>query len=215
MHLEVLVEDASGAALLSAVLPKICGSWGQPHTWKIIPYKGIGHLPRNLHTTADPAKRVLLHQLPRILAGYAHLPAGEWAVVVVVDVDRRDCVAFKQELQRIVVGRNSKLQVLFRLAVEEMESWLLGDRTALMAVFPDAKVPVLETYVQDSICGTWEVLADVVFPGGAKRLVAEGYPRIGQEKLKWATSVGSRIDIQANRSRSFQVFREGIERLCS
>ena len=48
MHFEILIEDASGKIMLESVIGKILGSYGQPHTWKIIAYKGIGRLPKNL-----------------------------------------------------------------------------------------------------------------------------------------------------------------------
>lgn len=56
---------------------------------------------------------------------------------------------------------------------EEIEAWLLGDRHALLSAYPHAKMHVLNTYVQDSICGTWEVLADAVYPGGTSKLSRE------------------------------------------
>jgi hypothetical protein len=33
MHIEILVEDSSGQKLLEAVLPKLLGEYGEPHTW--------------------------------------------------------------------------------------------------------------------------------------------------------------------------------------
>ena len=43
-------------------------------------------------------------------------------------------------------------------AIEESEAWLLGDREALIAAYPDINLEILDTYVQDSQCGTWELL---------------------------------------------------------
>ncbi len=48
MHYEILVEDASGKIALKAILEKILGPNGQDHTYRIISYKGIGHIPKNL-----------------------------------------------------------------------------------------------------------------------------------------------------------------------
>ena len=81
MHIEVLVEDSSGAKLLETLLPQVIGEQGMPHTWRLHPYKGIGRLPTGLSAKADPAKRALLDQLPRLLAGYGRTP-GIDAVVV-------------------------------------------------------------------------------------------------------------------------------------
>ena len=69
MHIEILVEDASGKKLLEAVLPKLLGAYGEPHTWNMHAYKGVGRIPSNLKGRADPAKRILLDQLPRLLQG--------------------------------------------------------------------------------------------------------------------------------------------------
>jgi hypothetical protein len=84
MHIEILIEDSSGEQLLKSVLPHILGPQGEPHTWRLHSYKGIGRIPRGLKTTADAAKRILLDQLPRILRGCAKTP-GIDAVVVVLD----------------------------------------------------------------------------------------------------------------------------------
>ena len=102
MHIEFLVEDSSGRELLQILLPllpMLLGEQGNPHTWRAHPYKGIGRLPRNSLTPGtDPAKRILLDQLPRILRGLGNTP-GVDAIVIVLDVDTRDCVSFLTELK--------------------------------------------------------------------------------------------------------------------
>jgi hypothetical protein len=214
MHFEILVEDASGGLLLSSLLPKILGASGDQHTWRTHAYRGIGVLPRDLRGETDPWKRVLLDRLPKILAGYGvSLRGQDSAVVVVVDLDDRDCVKFKRELLQVLEGCRPKPICLFRIAIEETEAWLLGDRDAILRAFPRARRNVLDSYVQDSICGTWEKLADAVFPGGAAELGADGYPRVGEEKCRWAAQVGPRLDVASNRSPSFQVFRRGLLKL--
>ena len=214
MHFEVLVEDRSGALALEAILPKILGPNGSDHSWRLLPYRGIGRLPRNLTAGGDPAKRILLDNLPRLLRGYGrslrHMPA---AVVVVVDLDDRDCMAFKQELLDALDACRPAPTTLFRIAIEEGEAWLLGDRDAVVAAYPEAKTAVLDHYDQDSICGTWEVLADAVHPGGAARLKRLGYPAAGAAKRDWAEKIAPHMDMERNRSGSFQVFRDGVRRL--
>jgi hypothetical protein len=214
MHFEILVEDASGELLLGALLPRILGKNGDPHTWRTHAYRGIGRLPKDLRGKTDPWKRILLDQLPRILNGYGRsFPGTDAAVVVVVDLDDRDCVGFKQELLQIQKRCHPGPKVLFRLAIEEMEAWLLGDRNAIVKAFPRAKMHALHSYRQDSICGTWETLADTLFPGGSPALKAEGYPRIGEEKCKWASLIGPHLDLESNLSTSLRVFRSGLLKL--
>ena len=214
MHFEILVEDASGKIALESILEKIIGPNGQGHTYKIISYKGIGRIPKDLRGTTDPQKRILLDRLPKLLKGYGkslqNFPA---AVVVVVDLDNKDCLVFKQELVDILRNCTPQPTTLFRIAIEEGEAWLLGDRNAVKSVYPRVKEQVLNTYVQDSICGTWEKLADAVYPGGSQKLKKLGWPYTGQAKCEWAKNIAPHLDVETNRSRSFQVFRDGIRNL--
>lgn len=103
MHIEILVEDSSGERLLDCLLPQILGPQGMPHTWRLHVYKGIGRIPPGLTTSSDPAKRILLNQLPKILRGYGRTP-GIDAVVIVLDSDRRNCAAFLGELKALAEG---------------------------------------------------------------------------------------------------------------
>ncbi|MEA3438368.1 MAG: DUF4276 family protein [Thermodesulfobacteriota bacterium] len=214
MHFEILVEDASGKISLKSILEKILGPNGQNHTYRIISYKGIGRIPKNLRGTTDPQKRILLDRLPKLLRGYGksfqNLPA---AVVVVVDLDDKDCLVFKQEMLDILNTCNPQPTTLFRIAIEEVEAWLLGDRNAVKAAFPRAKKQILNAYVQDSICGTWEKLADAVYPGGSQKLKQLGWPHTGQAKCEWANNIAPHLDVEGNQSRNFQVFRDGIRNL--
>ena len=214
MHIEFLVEDSSGEKLLAQLLQRILGEQGASHTWRLKAYKGIGRIPQGLTAKADPAKRMLLDQLPRLLQGYGKTP-GIDAVVVVLDTDWRDCKDFLQELKSLVQGCKSAPRTLFRLAVEEMEAWYLGDREALLRAYPRAKRDVLDRYVQDSVCGTWELLADAVYPGGTAAIRKAGWPLPGQIKHAWAEKIGPFMSINQNMSPSFGKFRDGLSRMIS
>ena len=214
MHFEVLVEDQSGGIALDVVLEKILGANGQRHSWRLHPYKGIGRIPANLHAAPNPRKRLLLNHLPRLLRGYGRsLQPGRDCVLVVVDLDTQDCIRLKQELLGVLQACNPRPTTLFRIAIEECEAWLLGDRDAVKAAYPNAKDPVLNRYAQDSICGTWEVLADAVHRGGSAPLKRAGYPTAGRAKCDWARNIAPRMDVSRNRSKSFQVFRDGVKDL--
>ena len=212
MHIEILVEDSSGERLLDGLLPRILGPQGSPHTWRLHAYKGIGCIPPNLRTSADPAKRILLDQLPKILRGYGRTP-GIDAVVIVLDSDHRDCAMFLKELKALAEGCDPAPKTLFRLAIEEVEAWYLGDQLALTKAYPRAKLQVIEGYVQDSVCGTWELLADAVHPGGAAAIKKAGWPLPGQVKHDWALRIGPLMDIDHNQSPSFHKLRSGLRRL--
>lgn len=212
MHIEILVEDSSGEKLLESLLPKIFGTQGDPHSWRVHAYKGIGRIPKNLNAGGDPDKRILLDQLPRLLRGYGNTP-GIDAVVVVLDSDRRNCVDFLVELQALAASCNPAPNTLFRIAIEEMEAWYFGDRQALAAAYPKAKVDVLNRYEQDSVCGTWELLADAVYPGGSAAIKKAGWPLPGQVKHEWAEKIGPLLAPDRNVSLSFGKLRDGLRRL--
>lgn len=209
MHIEFLVEDSSGEKLLAQLLPHILGEQDAPHTWRLKAYKGIGRIPQGLSVKADPAKRMLLDQLPRLLQGYGKTP-GIDAVVVVLDTDQRDCKKFLKELKSVAAGCNPAPRTLFRLAIEEMEAWYLGDREALLKAYPRAKRDVLDRYVQDSACGTWELLADAVHAGGVAAIKKAGWPLPGQIKHEWAEKIGPFMSLNQNASPSFGKFRDGL-----
>ena len=212
MHIEFLVEDASGAKLVGALLPKMLGEQGSVNSWRVHSYKGIGRIPAKLHAGGDPAKRILLDQLPKLLRGYGKTP-GIDAVVVVVDSDRRECVDFLAELKMLLIACDPAPRTMFRLAIEEIEAWYFGDRQALKAAYPRAKVDVLDRYTQDSVCGTWECLADAVYPGGSVAVKKTGWPLPGQIKCEWAERIGPLLEPDRNMSPSFLKLREGLRRL--
>jgi hypothetical protein len=212
MHIEILVEDSSGKALLLHILPHILGGQGEPHTWKLHAYKGVGRLPPGLDSRSDPSKRILLDQLAKLLRGYGKTP-GIDAVVVVLDADRRDCRTFLNELNGVASATTPSPRTLFRLAIEEMEAWYFGDQEAIQGAFPKAKRNLLESYRQDSVCNTWEALADAVYPGGSAAIKRAGGPLPGQVKHDWAEKIGPLMVLDRNRSPSFGKLRDGLRRL--
>lgn len=140
MHFEVLVEDRSGSITVNFLMKKILGPNNWNHSWRVHPYKGIGHLPKNLHQLPDPGKQLLLYQLPQILRGYGRsLNSSPAAVVVVVDLDNNDCMSFKQELLGVLNACDPRPRTLFRIAIEESEAWLLGDRSAVRQAYSNAE----------------------------------------------------------------------------
>ena len=213
MHFEVLVEDRSGSIALEHILEKILGTNYSEHSWRIHPYKGKGELPSNPHGAPNPRNQLLLNNLPALLRGFGRSLGDSSSVVVVVDLDDDDCLKFKQDLLDVLNACNPQPKTLFRIAIEEVEAWLLGDRPAITAAYPNARTSILNRYVQDSICGTWEILADAIHPGGSNPLKQSGYPVAGVAKCEWAGSIAPFMDIEINKSRSFKVFRDGVRNL--
>ena len=213
MHFEVLVEDQSCRIALDQILEKILGTDPMVHSWRSHHFKGPGCIPSDLHGPRYPKSRLLLDNLPSLLRAYGKSLQESAAVIVVVDLDRRDCMAFKRQLLGVLNACNPRPRARFRIAIEESEAWLLGDRNAVKAAYPCARDTVLIDYKQDSICGTWEVLADAVNPKGSKRLKKVGYPEVGIAKCDWARNIAPHLDVNGNQSKSFQVFRDGVRSL--
>ena len=127
-----------------------------------------------------------------------------------VDLDDRNCIEFKSQMCHILNLCHPKPETLFRIAIEEIEAWLLCDIQAIKAAYPLAKDRILEKYHQDSICGTWETLADAIYPGGSKRLKILGWPHTGLAKCEWARNISPYMNIDTNQSKRFQLFRDSI-----
>ncbi|NBK26214.1 MAG: hypothetical protein EOM68_29885, partial [Spirochaetia bacterium] len=115
-----------------------------------------------------------VHNLPRLLQGYGKKHDPQLTVVVVCDLDTRCLKQFRQELDRVLRQCAPRPGARFCIAVEEMEAWFLGNNEAVLKAYPKAKTAVLKTYRNDDICGTWERLADAVYPDGAKALKKKG-----------------------------------------
>lgn len=214
MHFEILVEDQSGKKALDILIPEIVGD---AHTFIVHPYKGIGRIPKNMQDPKDASKRILLDNLPKLLKGYGNTFAGyqnySAAVILICDLDDKCLKKFRGELCGILNACNPKPETRFCIAIEEGEAWFLGDLNAVKKAYPRAKDSVLNSYVNDSICGTWEKLADAVYQGGASALSAKGWLSVGAEKSKWAQEISPLMAVENNQSPSFRYFLRKIQEL--
>lgn len=214
MHFEILIEDQSGKKALNILVPKIIDG---PHTFTIHAYRGIGRIPKNMKDAGDSSKRMLLENLPKLLKGYGRTFAGyqdyQATVILVCDLDDKCLKTFRKDLFGILNACDPKPETRFCFAIEEGEAWFLGDLNAIKIGYPNAKDSVLNSYVNDSICGTWEKLADAVYPGGAKKLSALGWQLVGAEKSIWVERIGPHMNIDNNNSPSFCYFRDKMRGL--
>ncbi|MGH3932234.1 MAG: DUF4276 family protein [Pseudonocardiaceae bacterium] len=201
MNLEVLVEERSAEQALRLLLPRIV-----PNVeFEVRVFQG---------------KTDLLKRLPDRLRGYANwITRTDTCLVVLVDRDDDDCLTLKADMEKMAaaaglltatvtpVGRRA--DVTNRIAVEELEAWFFGDVLALCAAY--SRVPIslgrqAKDRDPDAIAGgTWEALERV--------LQARGYHSGGLAKVAVATEIAQHMNVDVNRSRSFQVFRDGVRRL--
>jgi hypothetical protein len=198
MHIELLVEEPSAEAALNELLPRIIG---KKASWWVHVHQGKGDLLANL--------------VPR-LKGYARWLPEDWRIVVLVDRDSQDCLKLKKNLEtaagraglctRSHPGSGSRVQVINRIAVEELEAWFFGDVEALCAAFPGVP-PTLGQKARyrdpDAIKGgTSEALE--------RELQRVGYFKGGLGKIEAARTIASHMMPERNRSRSFCNFRDAL-----
>ena len=201
-HLELLVEEPSMEAFLSALLPRLL-----PHdrTFSIHPFQG---------------KSDLLGKLESRLRGYSAWLPDDWRIVVVVDRDDEDCRVLKRQLEAIARraglrtrarSGNARWQLVNRIAIEELEAWYFGDWAAVCAAYPraSANVPRRRGFRNpDSIAGgTWEAFERV--------MQTHGYFKGGLLKIEAARAIGAHADPARSSSRSFRAMSNAIAEACS
>ena len=201
MHIEFHVEERSAEAALNNVVPRIIDP---EHTFVIHAYQG---------------KPDLLKSLPSRFRGYAKWLPNDWRIVVLIDEDRQDCRQLKWDMERTALDAGlvtrttaspcSTIQVVNRIAVEELEAWFFGDADAVRTAYPrvsktfERRVPYRDP---DGIKGgTWESFE--------RLLQRAGYFRGGLAKIEAATAISKHMDPSRNSSRSFRLFRDALVEL--
>lgn len=158
---------------------------------RILP-EGVGFL-----TIPHDGKRELELSLHRKLRAWNE---PDVAFVVVHDQDANDCVELKRNLQGICAmsGRHA----LVRIACRELEAWYWGDLAAVSEAYDvDLKHLSLKSKYRnpDSI-------------DHPKKELKRYLPQMGQ--IDGARRIAPHMNIEGNTSHSFQVFVQGVKRLC-
>lgn len=215
MHFEFLVEGQTELTVLSILMEKIIGVYGKNNTWKIHKHRGIGELPDDPKVKPDKNNPTLLHNLPSKLQAYGKEQLNNLVIVILVDLDDNDCRKMKERMQKLLDYCPKKPNAWFCLAIEELEAWFLGDHQAIKQAYPAARLDILDSYKQDSICGTWEKLAEIIYPDGFEALIKAGTKRsisTLKQKQIWAKKISQFMDVDQNLSPSFQYFRDGLKK---
>lgn len=196
MHFEFLLEEETSEKVLDNLMPKIITG---EHTYRCIRFQGKMDLLKNLATE---------------LRGYARWITDDYRIIILLDRDRDDCLMLKNSLNKLAAdaglitkssAQTSFYQVLNRIAIEEIEAWFFGDANAMRIAYPKLSGS-FETKAlyrnPDNIKDTWEAMERLLQRGG--------YFKTGLRKSEAASEISQHMQPLHNRSRSFQVFWEGI-----
>lgn len=202
MRIEFQIEEPSAEAALKLLLPRILQDRA---AFGIIDYRN---------------KQRMLRELPKRLQGYARrIEDEDLRVVVLIDQDADDCLALKFRLERMALAAglatktepmiDGRFLVVNRIAIEELEAWFFGDSSALRAAYPRLSATIGQKAAyrdSDQIRGgTWEALHRELQKA---RYCGRIFP-----KIEVARTIAQHMKPNANRSRSFKVFWDGIEAL--
>jgi len=193
----VFVEEYSMEAALACLLPKLLGNID----FQIIRFQ---------------CKDDLLKQTPQRLNAYSSWLPENWRILVLVDRDDDDCAVLKATLENMAraadlrtkttVAYGQRFQVVNRIAIEELEAWFFGDWPAVQTAYPrvPANLPQKAGFRDpDAVAGgTWEAMERV--------LKKAGYFSTGLRKVELARSVAAHMELNRNRSRSFQAFAGAV-----
>ena len=202
MFFEVLVEGGADRPAVKEILQRRFGL-EEGRQFRIHPHKGKGRLPDNPLARPDLRHCGLLDQLPAKLRGMSWMD-GSCCVVVLVDADDEDCIALKERLLLLYQSLDKKPpSVLFRIAVEETESWFIADCDAVKKAYPRANLTRLRQISPDTVAGAWERLAEALHRD----------PRQcrGPDKHAWASRISPWLDLDSPRSPSLRAFIGGIK----
>lgn len=209
MFIEVLCEGESDEPAVREVLTRRFRLVEGEH-FRIHPHRGKGKLreKKDQLKKPDPGNDGLLHHLPITLKNMGKQSAGQFevAAIVLVDADRDDCKELKASLVEMYSALPSKPQrCLFRIAVEETESWFIADVDAIKQAFPRADWKTLAKIEKDKVCGAWQRLAEAVGLDPADCA--------GGEKVEWATAISPHLDLKDPKSPSLRAFLMGVAKL--
>ncbi len=186
-RIEILVEEKSMEELLRIFLPSVLSQHWQ--------------LDSNYFIRSFDGKNDLQKSIPKKVKAFSnwHEPIG---VVILQDQDGADCKILKNKLVDLITS-NGSLPFLIRIVCRELESWYLGDFQAVERAYPNFKS---SNYVNKSKfrepdkCNASDEL---------KKILPEF------QKVTTAKKIAPYLNINTNKSDSFQQFLVGIQRFSS
>ncbi len=176
-----LLEEPSARDLLEGLLPRLLPASVQV---RYFVFQGKQDLERNV------ARKLRAWQ------------ADDTHFVVLRDQDAAECFATVRDRLRALAVEGGRPETLVRVACRELESWVLGDMTAVAAAFGN---PALGRLATKKKFRNPDLL---VRPVEELRKLIPTY-----QKREGARLVGRALDVDRNQSPSFRAFCQGLARL--
>ncbi len=183
-RLVFLLEEPSMKNLLEGLLPRLFLGWESGTHFLCVPHQGKSDLDLSI---------------PRKLSAW-RIPGDRF--VIVRDNDNADCREVKARLLSLC-AQNGRPETLVRLVCQELEGWYLGDLAALAMAYGEARLDTSALRKRFRTPDEWQK------------------PSVELERLipTFQKGSGARLmglwlgQAQDNRSRSYQVFLEGVTRM--
>ncbi len=185
-RIEILTEEPSMEEFLKILLPKIV-----PSHWI---------LDQNYFIRKHEGKSDLHKSIPKKMKAFSNNFYQKTGIFILQDQDSNNCKLLKQQIQNLC-NINNPCPVLIRIICTELESWYLGDMQAIEQAYPTFKATTHQNKAKyrnpDNIANAGEELQKIL-------------PTF--KKIESAKKIAHFIDIQNNKSTSFQQFVNGIQK---
>ncbi len=155
-------------------------------------------LNQNVFIRSFEGKQDLQRSLPKkvkVLSNW-HEPVG---LIVLQDQDSSDCSTLKNKLMQIIQS-NGEIPYLIRIVCRELESWYIGDMEAIKKAYPKFKS---EKYINQAKFRNPDIL-------NAADELSKLLPEF--QKVTSASKIAQHINIETNKSDSFNQFVIGFNR---
>lgn len=169
-------------ALLDDLIPRLVPGWIEGENFKCVPHEGKSDLDRSI---------------PRKLSSW-RIPGDRF--IIVRDSDGEDPAKLRARFQAL--GKKSgRPETLVRLAVQELESWYLGDLEAVAAAF-DVNVNTAAHRKRFSRPDDWQK------PSVEIKRIVPAFQKVGGARL-----MAPHLKLEGNTSSSFNDFADGLARV--
>lgn len=183
-RIEILVEEPSMKEFLSILLPRVITQpWVLNENYFIRAFEGKSDLKKNI-----PSK-------VKYLSNWSHEKVG---IVVLQDQDSADCKILKQNLVELC-EQHGNCPKLVRIVCRELEAWYIGDFEAVHKAYESFKYQTYSSKAKFRVpdnCNAYDEL----------RKILPEFQKVGGAK-----KIAPFIDVEANKSVSFQQTISGLK----